>query len=335
MSERRRIGRGKKLAIVAATTAILLGLTEVGLRLAGFKPRERPGASARGGSRNPFHGPHDLLGYALKPGSFTGEAWDGEWSRQFRVTVDERGRRITHPPRPKEAPARPEIWIFGCSVTFGALLNDDETYPWIVQEKLPEYEVVNFGVGAYSTLQSLIQLEETLEETPRPRVALAVLAYAAFHDERNVSSRSWRQRVGGGRSRPFARFGRDGKLERGMMPPGSTMLPLADRLVLVAGLDSVANVIADGGLRESEVSHELILELAALCRSEGIPFFVAGISSAEAMLETLRGEGIRTGVVERKRGPGMTFAPHDPHPSPAGARALGEAMAEVLKTALR
>jgi len=37
-----------------------------------------------------------------------------------------------------------------------------KTFPWLLQERFPQYEVVNFGLNGYSTVQSLIQLREAL-----------------------------------------------------------------------------------------------------------------------------------------------------------------------------
>jgi hypothetical protein len=95
--------------------------------------------------------------------------------------------RITHPPNGPTSAARPQIWIFGCSFTHGWSLSDEQTYPWQVQRRIPEYEVVNFGVSGYGTVQSLIQFREALEQ--RSRSDVAIIAYASFHDERNTFSR--------------------------------------------------------------------------------------------------------------------------------------------------
>lgn len=145
----------------------------------------------------------------LTPGTTNFDLREGEWTRKFRVTRNASGRRITRPPTAHAgAMPRPQLWFFGCSFAFGALLSDEETFPWIAQDRLPEYEVVNFGVSGYSTLHSLIQLEEELRKPLRP--AVAVLTYADFHQRRNVCSWSWRQSVMTRFEYPCARVGPDG-----------------------------------------------------------------------------------------------------------------------------
>jgi len=64
---------------------------------------------------------------------------------------------------------------------------DEETYPWVLQQQFPEYEVVNFGVSdtAPSTL-SCSPPRASKRGAPRWRL----LAYADFHDERNTFLRN-------------------------------------------------------------------------------------------------------------------------------------------------
>jgi len=67
--------------------------------------------------------------------------------------------------------------------------NDDvTTFPWILQELLPAFHVVNLAQNGYGTLHSLLQMQ-----THRERVrdaALVVLVYGSYFDERNVPTPS-------------------------------------------------------------------------------------------------------------------------------------------------
>src|SRR6185503_2200430 len=109
----------------------------------------------------------------------------------FRVTHLSNGLRITHPLADPIAENRDQIWIFGCSFTHGFGVNDDGTYPWILQSRLTGYEIVNFGTDGYGSVQSLIQFEEALQAGRKP--ALVIVAYASFHDMRNAMTRLWRK----------------------------------------------------------------------------------------------------------------------------------------------
>jgi hypothetical protein len=213
-----------KVAASVFSALLLFAVVEGGLRLSGHRPPRRPA------ERNaPMLTAHERLGYVLTPGTTDFDLREGEWTRKYRVTRNASGRRITRPPTADVgAMPRPQAWIFGCSFTFGALLSDEETFPWIAQERLFEHEVVNFGVSGYSTLHSLIQLEEELRKPPRP--AVAVLTYADFHQQRNVCTRRWQQSVMTPFEYPCARVGPDGQLDRVMATRMTAPLPLAGQL---------------------------------------------------------------------------------------------------------
>src|SRR3989442_4574849 len=49
------------------------------------------------------------------------------------------------------------------------------SYPWLLQEKFPNYDVVNFGVMGYGTVQSLIQdRKSTRLNSSHVRISYAV-----------------------------------------------------------------------------------------------------------------------------------------------------------------
>ncbi len=56
--------------------------------------------------------------------------------------------------------------------------------PGWFKKKLPQYEIVNFGVSGYGTIHSLIQFQEALKTRTTPKIA--IIAYAWFHDARNT-----------------------------------------------------------------------------------------------------------------------------------------------------
>src|SRR5205085_2187667 len=84
------------------------------------------------------------------------------------------------------------------------------------QESFPEYEVVNFGVSGYGTLQSLIQFRDAIQHGQKPK--LAIIVYASFHDVRNTFIRIRRKMLAssdylGPLNQPYARLNNDEKLE--------------------------------------------------------------------------------------------------------------------------
>jgi hypothetical protein len=319
----------KKAVETVVLTLLVFAAVEGGLRLSGRRPLERPA------ERNaPILAAHERLGYVLTPGTTDFDLREGDWTRKFRVTRNASGRRITRPPTADAgAVPRPQLWIFGCSFAFGALLSDEETFPWIAQERLPEYEVVNFGVSGYSTLHSLIQLDEELRKPPRP--AVAILTYADFQQRRNVCSRRWQQSVMTRFEYPCASIGPDGQLNRVMATRMSGPLPLARQLAIAGTLDEALSRLDEGRHRAGEVTERLISEFVALGRRERIRVAVAVIAGAaqgSEMLRRLAVEGVPVlDIAPDYRQPATTFAPHDMHPAPLGARLLGERLAEELR----
>jgi hypothetical protein len=79
--------------------------------------------------------------------------------------------------------AGPALIATGCSFTFGLGLDDENTWPWLLQERIPDYHVINAGVNGYGTDQALMAAERVALHTPG--VQLAVLGFGDFQIERN------------------------------------------------------------------------------------------------------------------------------------------------------
>ena len=167
-----------KRALFAATlcaifAVLMFGVGEVALRVTGQMPWQPSGQNpyVEGGGKAFLK--HATLGYTHVPGKMTFTLWDGY---TFTVTHGPDTLRITRPAdSPKNVSALEEIWVFGCSFTHGWSVNDDETYPWLLDEMLSNYRVVNFGVTGYGTLHSLIQLQENLAKRASPGTGRARL----------------------------------------------------------------------------------------------------------------------------------------------------------------
>jgi hypothetical protein len=311
------------LIIFSILIVSVLFLAEVGLRMKGFHPWtiRRPDF-AKIEPPGGLHTRHPTLGYITKPGEYQ-ITLPGPYS--FKTTYLANGLRITHPLNTYPEKSKKEIWIFGCSFTQGWTVNDEETYPWLLREKLPDYEVVNFGVDGYSTVQSLIQLQESLAKGTRP--ALVILSYGSFHDQRNTLTRAWtklRLTAGAGQAYgrvnlPYARLSKDNR-------PEILYQPLEYHPALLLRYSTLANLIDDtynknleNTYHSLEVTQALIGELSRLCKANGVEFVLAGIVSdpaTQAMLEHFNKEGVGTVDISvdlsRKEN---TNLPYDAHPS--------------------
>ncbi len=71
------------------------------------------------------------------------------------------GRRITSPAQEEKPDGRDQVVVVGDSLTYGYGLSDEETWPWLLQERLPCSRVLNYGAPGYGTYQCLLMLEES------------------------------------------------------------------------------------------------------------------------------------------------------------------------------
>ncbi|MFO1378459.1 MAG: hypothetical protein U1F14_15795 [Steroidobacteraceae bacterium] len=144
-----RISTRRKVAFYAAyllfiSLIFLLG-AEIILRAKGIMRRYRTGrrrsesnSTADSWPGSPWSGGHTSLEHTITL----------DTGYRFRFTILPDKHRITRPLADYSTQdAREKIWIFGCSYTEGWSLNDEETYPWLLQERFPDYdELANFGV---------------------------------------------------------------------------------------------------------------------------------------------------------------------------------------------
>lgn len=193
-----------------------------------------------------------------------------------------------------------------------------------MQQRLPQYEVVNYGVGGYGTAQSLIQLRDALEACRIPTVV--VMVYASFHDARNSFSRSRRKEVTpwkklGPLRQPYARLGHDGKLSYSWADVEYSAFPLMRYSALAHFVEIQYNRIEEKAYHSHDVSKALFLEIAALAKKYEFELVIAGITRDRKTRDILRfaqEHRIATAVdisVDLKA-KGNRNLPHDVHPSP-------------------
>jgi lysophospholipase L1-like esterase len=112
---------------------------------------------------------HPDLKYELTPGA-SGWAWG------TNIKINSQGFRGPEPAA--ESYANTRIIVLGDSITFGHFLSEEKTFSHQLQQRLlaadEHYEVMNFGVGGYDSLQEVTLLETRgLKFHPR----LVVVAY--------------------------------------------------------------------------------------------------------------------------------------------------------------
>ena len=323
------------LGLLLGLCLAILGAGEMLVRGAGWRPWSPadPGVQVTPGGR--VARLHPTLGYTHLPGRFTVTLADGF---TFSMTHGPDTLRITSAVDPGPPDGRPEIWILGCSATHGWSLNDNETYPWLLQEKFPRYRVLNFGVSGYGTLQSLIQFREALA-TGRPKPRLVILAYGDFHDARNTLARQRRKEVApwnrlGPLRQPYARLAPNGQLQLAMTDVQFTEFPFMTSSALIDKLESTYNGFEVAFLDSHQVSEALVLQINKLARENGSTFIVAGIWNSaltKDMLEYAEGEHLRAlDISVDTRRSEYNNLPHDIHPSALANRRYADQLGNYL-----
>ena len=180
------------------------------------------------------------IGWVLSPGTITSHVRETDGRVLFDASYSiSHGQRLTsyHPQ------SGPLIIATGCSFTFGYRLNDEDSWPWLLQERLPEYHVVNVASSGYGTDQALLAAERLASRFPN-EVRTVVLGFVNFQIERNRSPQSWLSRT-----YPFGKplFGKQGSgiRNKGMArfwSLGSNIDGMVDHSILFSG---TMNLLAD------------------------------------------------------------------------------------------
>jgi len=298
----------------------VFSVAEMGLRLLGHRPWRVTDLKIRVDPGGKLFQTHPTLGYNHLPEQYQITLSKGY---SFTVTHGADTLRITHRQHDEadNKDCRP-IWIFGCSITHGWSVNDHETYPWVLQEKLLDREVINFGVSGYGTIHSLIQLRKALTERKPPEVA--VIAYGALHDERNVFLRQRRKVVFswnklGPLEQPYGKLDDTGQLRTSMSEVVYAEFPLMRLSATIHFLEQGYNKFEALYAQSHQVSAAIIREFDELCRANNIPLVIAGITTEKLtgeMLDWCRQQGMTamdlSVDVKQER---YNNKPHDAHPS--------------------
>ena len=175
----------RRITALILVLIVSLALLEIGLRLVGFTPYRLPEFSMT--SEPDWCFGKDSLGITLKPGEYQVNLNNG---LTYNATHTQIGTRTTGR---NLADSLPKLFVFGCSYTYGQGVSDEHTYPYILQDVLDSISVVNYAHPGYGTLQAVLQLEKSVAKGDVPQTV--VLGHAPFHEERNLLSRSYKEKL--------------------------------------------------------------------------------------------------------------------------------------------
>lgn len=119
------------------------------------------------------HGTDSVLGLKLLPGAYK-VTYQNKYS--ILLTNNSNGYRITSTDSAKATEGHKHRFnIFGDSQAQGCGLNDEETFAWLLQKKLPQYEVNNYGSPGYGIANIVAQITSL----PKPDTGdIFLLAYS-------------------------------------------------------------------------------------------------------------------------------------------------------------
>lgn len=173
-----------KTTYIIITIILIFIITEILLRFIGFSPKV---FNQKFISKPEISFVPDSLGISLKNGKYKININN---CIEFVATHNSEGRRITSKINNVH---KNKIFIYGCSYAYGFGINDEKTYPYLLQNLLNNHEIYNYAVPGSGTIQSFLKLKKTLEKGERPKIV--VISYATFHEERNQLTRSYESKL--------------------------------------------------------------------------------------------------------------------------------------------
>ena len=223
--------------LIYVYTVIVLTLTEGGLRLLGYRPRNARPAGATAAAM-----PDEELGWVNRPGIF----FSPEASKVPMTFLADHSRRSWK--APTKINERSEVLVVGCSFTEGLGVADEDTFAYLLNARYPYLMFHNFGTGGYGTYQSLLRMKQNLSSADADNIALVIYGFIDVHMQRNVAVANWVRSLSSRRDHyivpPHVRLDKNGLKYYG--PENISFWPLESQSALVTIL---ANTWLDLHLR--------------------------------------------------------------------------------------
>ena len=270
------------------SSALIIFLFEFYLRNIGITPYGYKKRSISVYPEKPFFIKDSILGYKHSPGDYEitlSNAWDKDPKEDstfiFNVKHLQNGNRSTGIYDSEKYSYMNEIWVFGCSFTHGWSINDEETFTSLLQKRYREYKFINFGCSGYGTIHQFLQIENLLKSNKKPK--LAIFTYMAFHDERNVLSRSRKKNLKEMNSLaeelyyPSAKLNPENILEINISDTNYEGIPFINFSSIMNTIDDIYNSYDLKNQNLKVVSQKLISNILDLTSSNKIKTLFVGV----------------------------------------------------------
>lgn len=337
----------KEAALVLLSTAVSFALAEAAARRL-MRPPYR--FTLRGDKATmQMHVPDPEIGWVLssqeihKAHRFV--ASDG--SVHFDVTYSIRdGQRRTS----SREMHGPPVIVAGCSFTFGHGLNDPDTWPWLLQEKMLGNRLINVGTMAYGLDQAILAAQRQVAlAASRPRAV--ILGFTEFQIVRIRADQGWMVMTYPF-PKPLYRLNGSG-VERAGWVKFFYLGPVLERSYILTRLSNyAANRLYRIPSHEEarEIAARLITGFAEQLRAKDVPLVVAMLAFREDsdsepradqrfMLQRLRQAGIGVVIPEFPRLSNgrldiqqVMVSPEDFHPNRRYNEIVAGSVARYLKS---
>ena len=266
---------------------------------------------------------HTKYGWINKPnmkGKFISQIGrKKEFCRQWELTHEMDGcRKISDN---HINPQGKKINLYGCSITYGQGVRDEDTFAWKLQKSNQNYNIKNYGVGAYSLYQILLLMQDTLKKD-HPEVVIL-----GFHQELERRCTNpfpyrmfWLQTM----KSPSCIVKR--KRLHIYKPTGYVTLPLSEVIHTFKILEYLYNRLVFMGRAKPEIMRKtneyLLLEIRSICEEMGIKLLITCVESSENYYEFFLKH--QFSWVLTKKFDDWDLAPFDGHPNRKAHRKIAE-----------
>lgn len=296
------------------------------------------------------HAPDSALGWVPAPSLSTTNSFSIPRKKlrlDYTVTTDDMGRRITASGDMVDTTKNTStISFYGCSNTFGWGLDDDTTYPWLLQADHPDIRIHNYGVAGYSLYQMLLRMEQTIEQD-KPKIV--ILGFSPGLEARSVSDHQYLRILseqGGTPPSCLSAERKGGKRKLKRFPPEAYKhLPFSDSSPLIKLIERALNRFKYAGRAKNDghrkTTEHLLLAMDNLCRKNDIVFHVQYLVANTGYRRFLKQAGINwaPGPVDLDLCDEVgtytyRLSPFDGHPNIAANKAYAEALKPIIQQLL-
>ena len=219
----------------------------------------------------------EILGWKPKTGNFKFEPWSKN-GNITKLTNLEDGRRFTG----KNQEEKKVIFIGG-SLTQGWAVDDSESFVWLLQEKKQDFNFINYGVGGYGGVQSLLKLKEI--SSNMDNINYIIYGFIPHHEVRNIASGSWMYQLNkasrgteGKLLLPYASIKNDKlKIHK---PKEYLKLPLGNISAFISKIEK--RILKISSLKrsfdETKISQEIILEMKGIADKKNAKFILLSLN---------------------------------------------------------